>query len=368
MTSVILVRAARLMAVLWVVSILSFLIVEMIPGDPALAVLGNTATPDQIAQVRVEMGLDKPPLTRYVDWLGGVLRGNFGMTLVRPIEPVRDVITSALPVTLEIAFLAMLMSLVLGLPLGAWAAARQGSRVDTTITMSSFAALAAPVFVMGLLLIQLFVFNGSVVKGLALVLGTLSSGYLVVSALRFDRPRALWMWAGRLAPAIVGLVVYFTLPSFPRQGWVKLSDDLGGNLQSAFLPSLTLALGILPVFVQLLRSDMVQTMQQNFIEIARAKGMPEGHVIVREALRPSLFSIVTVAGLVTGGLLGGSVVVETVFGLPGLGRILVQSIQAKNFPVVQVGVLVAAAIFLLINVLVDIAYYLLEPRIRRASH
>lgn len=367
------IRILRLLGVLWVVSVLSFLIVDLIPGDPALAILGNTATPDQIETLRAEMGLDQPMTDRYVDWLGGLLRGDFGETVVRPIEPVADVMARALPVTLELAFLAMLISLVIGLPLGAWAAARQDKGADRIITTSAFGLLAVPVFVMGLLLIQLFVFNNDLARRLALALGVLGTLYvlgrgLVPRASRGARATSAGWWVGCFLPAVLGLLIFMFLPTFPRQGWVPLSESLSGNLRSAFLPALTLALGIVPVFVQLLRSDMVTTLQQNFIVIARAKGMSERHVIVREALRPSLFSLVTVAGLVTGGLLGGSIVVETLFGLPGLGQELVESIQAKDLPVVQIGILIAAAIFLVINSLVDVTYYLLEPRIRRAGH
>ena len=180
--------------------------------------------------------------------------------------------------------------------------------------------------------------------------------------------RSVGSWLAALLPGVLGVILWATLPQFPRQGWVPISEGLGPNLRSAFLPALTLALGLIPLFVQLLRSDMVRTLGQNFIVIARAKGMPERHIIVREALRPSLFSLVTVAGLVTGSLLGGSVIVETLFGLNGLGRVTVNAIQSKDYPVVQAGVIIAAAIFLLINTLVDFTYYLLEPRIRRAGH
>nr|WP_308288662.1 ABC transporter permease [Microbacterium resistens] len=361
-------RGARMLGVLLAVSVLSFLIVDFIPGDPAAAVLGSSATPEQIAQLHAEMGLDRPPVTRYVEWLAGVVTGDFGMTLIRPIEPVVDVVGAALPVTVELTLLTMLLSLVVGVPLGAWAAARSGTRTDTAITLSAFAALAIPVFVMGVIVIRLFVFLPDVVVSGAMIVGGLGSALLVIGALRRRVPVPAGGWALRLLPAAVGILVFLTAPEFPRQGWVRLSDGWAANLQSAFLPALTLALGIIPVFIQLLRVDMAQTLQQDFILIARAKGLSEQHVVVREALRPSLFSLVTVAGLVTGGLLGGSVVVETMFGLPGLGRVIVQAIQAKNYPVVQVGVLVVAAIFLAINVVVDIAYHLLEPRIRRAHH
>lgn len=368
MASQLLVRLARLVGVLFVVSVGTFLMVSLIPGDPAIAILGQGATPDQLAFVRDQLGLDEPLPQRYFDWVTGFLTGDLGETVIRPSRPVGDVLSSALPITLELAFLAMLMALAVGIPLGALAAARAGSAADTILTSGSFALLAVPVFVMGLIVVQVFVFHTEMAQWFLLGTGAVISAASVLAKVRNKRRSSPGAWLGAFVPLAVGVVLWATLPTFPRQGWVPLSRGIGANLESAFLPSLTLALGLVPLFVQLLRSDMVQTLGQNFITIARAKGMPERHVIIREALRPSLFSLVTVAGLVTGGLIGGSVIVETLFGLNGLGRVIVQAIQSKDYPVVQAGVLVAAALFLLINTLVDFAYYLLEPRIRRAGH
>ncbi len=362
-------RVGRMVAVLFVVSIGTFLLVSLIPGDPAVAILGRNATPDQLAFVREQLGLDQPILTRYGHWVTGFLTGDLGQTAVRPVRPVSEVIGSALPITLEITLLAMVMALVVGIPLGAWAAAKAGSVADSAITTTTFALLAIPVFVTGLIVVQLFIFKTDALKVVLLVAGVALSLAIVISALRGRRqPHALTFWIAAALPALIGVVLWQTLPVFPRQGWVPITRDVGANLKTAFLPSLTLALGLIPLFVQLLRSDMVQTLRQNFITIARAKGMPESHVIVREALRPSMFSLVTVAGLVVGSLIGGSVIVETLFGVNGLGRVTVTSIQAKDYPVVQAGILVAAALFLVVNTLVDLTYYLLEPRIRRVGH
>lgn len=361
-------RVLRALGVLIVVSLGTFLMVSLIPGDPAVAILGQSATPEQLEFVRNQMNLDEPFLQRYGEWVSGFLTGDMGETVVRPTRPVGDVMGSAVPITLELTFLAMVMALAVGVPLGAWAAARAGSVVDSLLTTTTFALLAVPVFVMGLLMVQVFVFKTDLARLILLMAGAAVSAAFVIPQLlrRESRPPAFWLAA--LLPTLVGVLAWMTLPTFPRQGWVPLSQGVGANLKSAFLPSLTLALGLIPLFVQLLRSDMVQTLGQNFITIARAKGMSETHVIVREALRPSMFSLVTVAGLVTGSLIGGSVIVETLFGLNGLGRVIVNAIQSKDYPVVQAGVLIAAAVFLLINTLVDFTYYLLEPRIRRAGH
>lgn len=221
---------------------------------------------------------------------------------------------------------------------------------------------------LALILIRLFVFDVDRVKQAALVLGVVWTLWLVVAAVRSGaaggllRPAAL---ARTLAPAGLGLLLFATLPAFPREGWVSLGDGVGQNLLHAFLPSFTLALGMMPLYAQLLRTDMIATLRQNFITVSRAKGMPPGHIVFKEALRPSMFSLVTVAGITFGNLVGGSVIVETIFGLPGLGRVLITAIEAKDFAVVQIAVLVAATLFLLLNTIVDITYTFLDPRIRR---
>lgn len=363
-------RLLRTVLVLWVVSIVTFSLVALLPGDPVRVILGQQATDEQVAFVRSELGLDQPLLTRYWDWVTGVVRLDFGQTLVRPIEPVSQIVGSALPVTLELAVLALVMGLVGGLALGSLAAYHSGSRLDQVINSTSFALVAIPAFVLALPLIQLFVFDTERAKVGLLVAGLAGSAWMLVQRLRsrnlgIARPIG---WLGPLLPAAVGVLLWTTLPAFPREGWVPLTQDPAANLRHAFLPSFVLALGLIPLYAQVLRADMIQTLRQNFITISKAKGMSPRHLVLKEALRPSLFSLITVAGLSFGGLVGGSVIVEVIFNLPGLGRVLVTSIQAKDYAVVQISVLVAAALFLLLNTLVDIAYTLLDPRLRRAGH
>lgn len=362
-------RIARLVGVLFVVSLGSFFLLSLIPGDPVVAVLGRNATPAQYASVRHQLGLDRPITTRYFHWLGGILSGNPGQTIVPPVRNVSTVISAALPVTLEISIIALIIGLLVGLPLGIWAAYRAGGVVDRALGILNFGLISVPVFVMGVLVILLLVFHPGVVATGALVLGIAGAAVTLLGAVvgkdsvhGFTRRRI----ATACVSVVVGALIWQLTPTFPRQGWVPLSQDLGQNLKFAFLPSLTLALGLIPLYAMLLRSDMEHTLKQDFITVARAKGMSTTHIILREALRPSLFSLVTVAGLSFGALLGGSVIVETLFNLPGLGKLMVSSIQSKDFLVVQVCVLIIATAFVLLNALVDLSYSILEPRVRRA--
>lgn len=363
-------RLVRMVAVLWVVSIATFSLIAFMPGDPVRAILGQSATQDQVDHVRGELGLDRPVLERYVDWVGGMFQGDFGQTLVRPIQPVQELLTSALPVTLQLAVMAIIIGLAGGLLLGCIAAYRPGSLVDRLISSGSFALISIPPFVMALVLIRLFVFDSDSTKTVLLAAGVVVSVAIVISKLRSRQ--AWWAsatgWLAVLWPAVVALAIYLLLPQFPREGWVRPGEGLGLNLKHAALPAFTMSLTLIPLYAQLLRTDMIATLRQNFITVSRAKGMPPRHVVIKEALRPSMFSLITVAGISFGNLVGGSVIVESIFGLPGLGRMLVTGIQTQDFAVVQVSVLVVAAMFLLLNTLVDITYSFLDPRLRRAGH
>ena len=362
-------RVSRLAAVLWVVSIATFSLVLLLPGDPARAILGQQATDGQVKHLTAQLGLDKPVVERYVDWIGGFVRLDFGETLVRPVRPVSQVIGSALPITLQLAVMALVLGLAGGLVLGSLAAYRPGNRLDRAINNGSFALISIPAFVMALILIRLFVFDGDRMRMIALVVGVAGSTWMLIRAGRRRSVNVRWKRASLviLLPVVLGTLTWRFLPDFPREGWVRPSESIGGNLLHSTLPAVTLALGLVPLYAQILRADMMQTLRQSFITVSRAKGMPPRHIVIREALRPSLFGLITVAGISFGSLVGGSVIVEQIFSLPGLGRVLVTSIQAKDFAVVQVAVLVAAALFLLLNTLVDVAYSFLDPRLRRAG-
>lgn len=305
---------ARLCGVLLAVSVVTFLLVSLLPGDPALVVLGTTnATPAALRQVRHEMGLDQPLVIRYLTWLDHALHGNLGQS-AQNHQPVSDLIHQSLPVTGELILLAIVIALAIAVPLGIWTAYRADTWSDHLGSGASLALLAMPPFILGLLLIYLF----------AIKLG--------------------WL---------------------PATGWVPLSQDPIANLRQAFLPALALALGNVAVFMRLLRADMRAVLQEDYILAARAKGLPTRSILLHHALRPSLFSLLTVLGVQIGSLVGGAVVVETIFALPGMGSLLVTSILQRDIIVVQGVVLVIAAVYVVANFLVDVAYTLLDPRVRR---
>lgn len=304
-----------LVPVLLLVSIGTFVLLQLGPGDPALAVLGDSGTAEDYARVREQMGLDTPPVQRYFEWLGGVVRGDLGQNLVPPIENVSDRLLRAFPVNLELALLAIVMALVIAVPLAMWSAYRAGGRVDRWISAGTIGVISVPSFLLGLVLLLVFAINFRV---------------------------------------------------FPLGQWARLSEEgLGQNLLHAFLPALTLALAEAPVFARLLRGDLVATLREDFILAARAKGMPSWHIMLREALRPSSFSLLTLAGVSAGRLLGGTILVEAVFTLPGVGSVIINAAQNNDFKLVQGGVLLIAAVYLVINLVVDVLYGYLDPRVRR---
>ncbi|QYN39603.1 ABC transporter permease [Pseudonocardia sp. DSM 110487] len=297
---------------LFLITLFTTAMVDLMPGSPALAMLGDQATPEQIARLDEQLGLDQPFLVRYRDWLAAALGGDLGTSL-RMGLPVTTAIAQRFPVTLEIALLSVVMALLIAVPLGLFAGARAGGRLDRAATALSSALLSLPGFAAAVLLIYL----------------------LAVKA--------------RL---------------FPVGGWVPFTEDPIGNLRFAFLPALSLALMEAAVYFRLLRSDVISTLQEKFVLSARARGLPPGYVLFRHVLRPSLFSLTTVAGLSMGRLLGGAVIVESLFALPGLGFLVIQSVPFQDIPTIQGIVVVVAVIYVLINIVVDVSYSIIDPRIR----
>ncbi len=308
------VRVLELVAVLLIVSFGVFLMVALIPGDPATAILGEGKPPEQYEALRQELGLNDPVLSRYFDWLGGAVTGDLGNSILPPRTPVGERLLAALPVSLELAALGLIIALVVALPLALWAAARQGGLVDRVIGATMFGLLSVPSFLAGLLLIMYCVNEQG--------------------------------W-------------------FPRSQWVRLSDSISGNLHHAILPAIVIALSEIALFTRILRNDLVVTLQEDFILAARAKGLAPWRIMVGDALRPSSFSLVTLLGISTGRLIGSTVIVEYLFALPGMGSLVVSGAQTGNFPIVQGAVLVTAIIYVLVNMCVDLSYGILDPRTRR---
>ncbi|MGY2130429.1 ABC transporter permease [Blastococcus sp. SYSU DS0617] len=305
-------RLPSLLATLFAVSLLTFLMTSLLPGDPALQILGaENATPEAIAAVRADLGLDDPLPVRYLHWIGDALTGDFGRSY-RTNEPVSEAIIDRLPVTAEIGILAILIALAIAIPVGMLSAYRAGTRTDKLISSTSFGLLAVPNFMVAIFLILIFA-----------------------------------VWLGVL----------------PATGWVNFTDDPVQNLRSALLPALSLAVAEMAVYTRLLRTDMIGTLQQDFVTMARVKGVSNRRILFRHALRPSSFSLMTVAGVQVGAIIGGSVVIETLFALPGVGRLLLEAVLVRDLLMVQGVALVIAVSYVVVNFTVDILYSYLDPRI-----
>ncbi|CAM3466549.1 ABC transporter permease [Nocardioides dubius] len=308
-------RILELIAVLLLVSFGVFALLSLVPGDPAVAVLGEGRPPEEYAALRDQMGLNDPLFTRYFDWLGGVLRGDLGDSLVPPIMPVWDRLLDAIPVSFQLAGTALVLALVISIPLAMWSAYNEGGRIDRVIGAATFGLLSLPSFLVGLVLIA---------------------------------------------------VLVNSLGWFPRTGWVRPSESLSGNISHLLLPALTIALMELAMYTRILRNDLVTTLHEDYILAARAKGMPPLRIMFSDALRPSSFSLVTVIGISLGRMIGSTVIVEYLFSLPGMGRLIIESASTGNYPMVQGAVLLIAIIYVLSNALIDLSYGYLDPRTRRA--
>lgn len=293
--------------VLWGVATVVFVIVRMVPADPALLIAGESATPEQLAAIREDMGLDQPLIVQYVQYLVNAIQGDFGDSYRQGV-PAMELIAEVLPNTALLAFLACLLALIISLPLGVLAALRVGKSADRFVSVSSIVIQALPGFWVGVVLI---------------------------------------------------LVFSRTLQWLPSSGLT--------SPQSLILPTIVLALPFIAILTRMTRSGLLEVVGEGYINTARAKGLPERTVIFPHAIRNALIPIVTVVGLEFGTLLGGAVITETVFAFPGIGRLLVSSILARDYNVVQACVIVIAAMFVIINLVVDLMYAYLDPRVRLAS-
>jgi peptide/nickel transport system permease protein len=305
-------RVLYLVPVLIAVTLLTFLIAALLPGDFAVAILADEATPEKVAALRHEMGLDQPLLLQYLHWLGGALAGDFGRS-VRTGEKVLWVILQRLPVTLELVLFAQLIALAIGVPLGILCAVRNGGAFDRLISALAFGKLSVPAFMLAIVLIYVFSVR---------------------------------------------------LKLLPATGYVPLDEDVVGNLRSFVLPAVTLGFGEWPVLMRVLRSDMIATLQEDYIAMAKAKGLKPWRILLVHALKPSSLTLVTVTGINIGRLIGGAVLIETIFALPGICRLLIGAIYTRDFVIVQGVVLFVATAFVLVNFMVDMLYGALDPRIR----
>lgn len=296
------------------VSLLAFLLVWLIPGDAVAVLLDAAASPEETARLRAALGLDRTPLQQMLAWYGGLARGHLGHSLLLN-RSVAEALLERLPITLSLAALALAIAVVLGTSAGVGAALAHGGWLDQVLMGAALFGLSVPDFWLGLLFVIVF----------ALGLG----------------------W-------------------FPTGGFVPMSESLMGWARSMALPGLALGLTQMGFIARMARSAMLDVLGQDFVRTAEAKGLSRSRIILAHALPNALVPIVTVIGIVTGALLGGSVVVEQVFSIPGVGRLIVGAILARDFPVIQGGLLFLAGVYLLVNLIVDLLYAVIDPRVRLA--
>ena len=305
-------RILSTIPVIFLVTLISFGLMLLIPGDPATVIAGPAATQAEVQQIRVQLGLDRPLLERMMTWYWGLLQADLGRSLLLG-RSVVDAIAERIPVSASLALFAMAITLVLGIASGVIAAVRQNSWVDQLAMTVAMLGVSLPNFWLALL----FIFFFSVQLG----------------------------W-------------------FPTGGYVPLSEDPLGWLRSLFLPALSLALMQVGLLARMTRSGMLEVLRQDYIRTARAKGLSYKVVVIRHAFRNVLSPLVTVTGITLSLLIGGTVVVETVYSIPGIGRLIVSAILQRDYPVIQGGLLFTAMLMVLINLAVDLLYGYLDPRIR----
>jgi peptide/nickel transport system permease protein len=300
-----------LVPTLFGVSVLVFLVLRLVPGDPAQVIMGLRATPEGLIAIHKALGLDLPFVQQYLHWLGNLLSGDLGQDY-RSNVAVTHLLAERLPVTLELTFLSLLLSLLVAVPLGVQAAIRPEGLADRAASTLGLVGISIPDFWLGIML----------VLGLSLGLGL-----------------------------------------FPSSGYVPLSESVTRNLLSFALPALTLAAGLSAVLVRVTRSAVAEVLSRDFVRFLRAKGLRERTIVYKHVLRNASVPIVTVIGMQFGYLLGGAVIVEQVFDLPGVGSLIVTATLERNYPVVQAGMLVVAFLFIVVNLSTDILYVILNPRL-----
>jgi peptide/nickel transport system permease protein len=308
-------RLAVLVPTLFFVSVLIFSLQQLLPGDAAVALAGEEQDPAVVAAIRARYHLDQPIPVQYGLWIGRVLRGDFGESLRNRI-PVRELLASKLPVTVELAVCSMAIALAIGVPAGILSAARKGTSVDVIANLLALSGLSVPHFWLGIMLILLF----------AVRLG--------------------WL---------------------PASGYVPPWEDLRQNLTAILLPSFVLGTGVAGVMMRHTRSAMLQTLGADYVRTARAKSVPERLVVLKHALRNALIPVITLGAIEFGRLLSGAVLTEQIFAIPGFGKLLVDGVFNRDYAVVQAVVLVSAGLYVLMNLGADVLYFLANPRLRGST-
>jgi len=306
-------RVVQLVVIVFFISIVAFLLVHLLPGDPTTAILGPTETPQSKAQLLHQLGLNRPLPSQYWTWLSNIFHGNLGISFLTK-QTVTNAVGVAFPIDLELIIVSQLLAFIIAIPLALVASLRPNRRFDQVATTTTYGLLTIPTFVV----------------------------------------------------AVVGVLLFAVkIHVFPATGFNPLSQGLGPNLKSVLLPSIALALGSVAIYYRLLRADLIVTLQEDFITMARAKGLSTPYILLRHALRPSSFALLAGAGLSIGSLFTGAFVVEYLFQMPGIGFQLIAAIDSRDYLMVQGMALVAAVAYVVINFGVDIMFTFLDPRIRR---
>ena len=312
MIAFILRRLLATIPVMLVVAVFVFLMLRLTPADPAAIIAGDNANSEQVADIRAKLGLDQPIFTQFFIWMGKILHGDFGESFFFK-KTVADLISDRIEATLSLSFFTIVLAVLIAVPLGVLAAAKHGSWIDRLVMGFSVLGFSVPVFVIGYLLIYVF-------------------------AIELN-----WL---------------------PVQGYQRLSLGMWGWFQRLILPSLTLAVVYIALIARMTRTSMLEVLSEDYVRTARAKGQIERKVLFRHALRNAAVPIVTVIGLGVALLIGGVVVTESVYTIPGLGRLTVDAVLARDFPVIQAVILLFSLVYVVINLIVDLIYTVLDPRIR----
>lgn len=325
-------RLLDLLPVLLGITILVFLFLQLIPGNPAIVLLGPRATPEQVEALKEQLGLNQPLLLQYLAFLGKLLRFDLGRSIISGIPITREIATRW-PATFELSVAAMIVAIVLGIPAGILAAVRKNGWVDNIAMSTSLLGVSMPVYWLGLLLVYLFAVN-----------------------LHWLPP------SGRLGVGVTlqPITGFYVLDSLLQFNFRAFSDVLAHLI----LPAITVGTIPLAIIARITRSAMLEVLSQDYIRTARAKGLRERWVISKHALKNALLPVITIIGLQFGTLLSGAILTETIFSWPGIGSWIYEGILARDYPVVQGGVVFVAIVFVLINLLVDISYAFLDPRIQ----
>jgi peptide/nickel transport system permease protein len=312
MTAYILRRLVMLVPVLIVVGVVVFGLVHLTPGDPAAVILGDRATPEDIARLRTQLGLNDPLPVQFVRWFSNVLRLDFGESIFLG-EPVTQALLNRVQPTVLLTLYALSIQVLIGIPAGVLAAVRYNSPLDRALTVMAISGSAIPTFFLGILLILIFAV------------------------------RLRWL---------------------PSGGYVPFGEDPAAHFKGMLLPAFALGFSAAGLLARLVRSSMLDVLREDYVRTAFAKGLPEQLVILRHALRNALIPALTVIGISIGALLGGAVVTETVFTIPGMGRLVVQSIARRDYPVIQGAIVAIAMTYVLVNLIVDVLYVYIDPRVR----